>query len=381
MLPRALIDAGVSAACRVAGLLLHARRTALPDPAAPLRIAIIKPCCFGDVVMSTAAIAALRARFPTASITYITGRWSLPAVEHNPHLDHIVQWAGARSSLPGRLQDQAALLRLLRAGHYDVAVVLDRSPVIPVTALLAGIPVRAGLDSRGRGFALTHAAPATPFRHEAQLYLDVAAALGADAGGHLEYQPSAVDAAWAQRELGDRRWVAVHPGGGVNPGSTLTGKRWAVDRFRHLVQRLREAGRAVLVVGGPEDVALAASLADAGGAGPLRNLAGQASLGQLGAAYAHCDLFVGNDTGAMHLAVAAGVPVVAVFGPSRPAWYRPFSPRSRVIYHGEACSGCRFRGGLLEACAHDLSCMDLATVDEVAAACQDLLAEAAGVDA
>ena len=102
---RNVMVVGDSDQCLVPGTLV-----ATPQGPRP-----IETIAVGDVVMSTAAIAALRRRFPAATLTYVTGRWSLPAIEHNPHLDHIVLWAGARSSLPGRLQDQAALLRLLKS--------------------------------------------------------------------------------------------------------------------------------------------------------------------------------------------------------------------------------------------------------------------------
>lgn len=372
MLPRSLRDRLVSLACRALSLALRTRTcapAALPEDA---RIAVLKPCCLGDVIMSTAAVASLRARYPHAHLTYVTGAWSAPAVESSPLLNAVLQWEWSPES---RLRAFWRLLRLLRSGRYHAALVLDRSPLLGLAAWLAGIPVRAGMDAQGRGFSLTHPATATPGRHEAQLYLDAAAALGADpTQGRLSFTPTPADAAWAAATLGDAPWVSVHPGGGVNPGSTLTGKRWAPARFAELIARLRAAGHPVLLVGSPHDAL--PPVADPPGAAPLLDLTGRTTLGQLGAALARCRLFVGNDTGPMHLAVAVGVPVVAVFGPSRPAWYRPFTDRARVVYHGEACAACSFRGGLVARCMNGFRCMDLATVDEVWRACQDLLAEA-----
>jgi len=371
MPPFALRDSLIAAICRLLRLLFQRGRQAQAVHLAPnARIALLKPCCLGDVIMATATLTAVRRTYPQAHLTFITGAWSLQAVRTSPLLDASVEWDW---SPQGRVADLQRLVGLLRVGHYDAVLVLDRSPLLGLAAWLARIPVRAGMDAGGRGFSLTHPAPATPGRHEALLYLDVAAKLKVDiTNQQLHVDVLSADTDWAAARMPEAAWVAVHAGGGVNPGSTLTGKRWPVERFRAIAARLRAAGYGVVVVGGPEDAGVEATGVD-GSAGLVLDLRGQTTIGQLAAVLARCRLFVGNDTGPMHLAVAVGTPVVAVFGPSRPAWYGPFSDEARVIYHGEACRGCRFRGGLVQACVHDYQCMQLAEVDEVWAACGQLL--------
>lgn len=372
MSPRSLFDGLISAICRLMGVgfrsLLRPRRAVLAPDA---RIAFLKPCCLGDVIMATAAVAAVRGGYPQAHLTFITGEWSREVLRHSLHLDETLTWDW---STAGRLSDLRRLIGLLRRGRYDAVLVLDRSPLLGVAAWLAGVPLRAGMDSGGRGFSLTHPAAAVAGRHEALLYLDVAAQLEVDINSpRLEVAIAPPDEAWAQARLPAGDWVAVHTGGGVNPGSTLTAKRWPVVRFAELAARLQGTGHQIVVVGGEGDAGLAGDTADAAPQGVALDLRGQTTLGQLAAVLARCRLFVGNDTGPMHLAVAVGTPVVAVFGPSKPAWYRPFSDRSRVVYHGAACAGCSFRGGLVQRCVNQYRCMDLATVDEVWDACTELL--------
>jgi len=267
-----------------------------------------------------------------------------------------------------------------------VAVVLDRSPLVTFLAFLAGIPVRAGLDSGHRGFSLTHHVATQPERHEAQLYLEVAGAVGAqNSRPSLKYTTSEEGRAWATTILGqDDTWIAVHPGGGVNPGSSLLGKRWPAERYAVIVERLLERGYSVLLLGGADDKPLVAAITAAGASQPqpapdgrrrgrLLDMSGRTSFSQLGALLERCRLFLGNDTGPMHLAVAVGTPVVAVFGPSQPAIYGPFTPDAAVVYHGEQCAACVFQGGLVSRCNNGYACMAAATVQEVWEAVEAML--------
>ena len=152
---------------------------------------------------------------------------------------------------------------------------LDRSPLLGLLAWLTGARVRAGLDSGGRGFALTHRVPCPPdaARHEVAWYLDVVRVLGvpADPATRMEFTPTPGDVMEATAlftELGlptdRRRLVALHTGGGSNPGMQLAAKRWAPDRWAAVLARLlaADAGAQVLLLGGPgtEDRAAAAAI-------------------------------------------------------------------------------------------------------------------------
>lgn len=348
----------------VSSVLRWPFRTAAEPPKLALqaRVVVVKPCCLGDLLLATPAIAALRRAFPKARITVATGSWSRPVVDGSPDVDDVIEVSAVVRG-PGELLE---LIRQLRWGRYDAALVLDRSPMVSLAAFLAGIPVRAGLNSAGRGFSLTHPVSTSPVRHEAQLYVEVVRAIAPNAGmPGLRFWPADDDVAWARDALGTaREWVAVHPGGGVNPGSTLIGKRWPAERFQAITERLLKAGLGVVVVGGPGE--------ELGVPGAL-DLVGRTTFGQLGAVLTRCRLFVGNDTGPMHLAVAAGTPVVAIFGPSSPEVYGPRSGRSRVIHHGEHCSRCRFRNGLVAQCRNGFACTTAVSEGEVWAAIEELL--------
>jgi len=346
-----------------------------PVPEDPCRILVIKPCCLGDVLMTTPVLAALRERFPRSTIHYAVAGHARPAIEGHPDVDAIVD-AG-----PGAGREQRALLRLLRrmrAGRYDLCLVLERSPMFTVLPYLAGIPVRAGIDSAGRGFALNVRVPWNESLHEVDLYLSVAGALGCrTTERHLKFVPQraareAVETLWHDHDLGERV-VAIAPGGGTNPGMDLPEKRWPAERFAALADRLHfEHGLAIAIIGGQPDRTVCAAMR-ASMRAPAIDLTGAIPFAERAAFFERCALYIGNDSGPMHLAVAVGCPVVAIFGPTNPELYGPYHARARVVRRDLACSPC-FVHGHFPQCPNRHACMRGLQLDEVYSACRELLA-------
>ena len=145
---------------------------------------------------------------------------------------------------------------------------------------------------------------------------------------------------------------------------TLSAKRWPPQRFAALADRLiEERGAQVLLVGGLGDKAIAAAIKESTGHEPW-DLTGQLTFGQLGALLERCDLFVGHDTGAMHMAVAVGAPVVAIFGPSDPRMYGPYGKNGVTLWHDVGCNPCLLRGRWDAAC-RQFKCIEAVTIEEV----------------
>ncbi len=307
------------------------RRPLMP---APQRIVVLKPCCLGDVVLATPAIAALHHRYPHAKIDVAVGSWSHKALQNNPHIHRLID-SGAVGQGHYTFIDILRLAQRLRRQHYDLAVILDRSPLVGLTPWLAGIRHRLGLDSFGRGFAHTVrvAVSAVP-RHEARIYLDCVAATGvvvADTPQFWsEFYPAQTDND-ALPPLPDSPIVIIHPAGGVNPGMRMINKRWPGERFSALADRFTQHGFAVVLTGTDADAALCAEIAAQITQKPPQILAGALTLGQFGALCRRATLFVGGDTGAMHVAVAVGCKTVAIFGPTDPRRYGPFAPSQQAV--------------------------------------------------
>jgi lipopolysaccharide heptosyltransferase II len=306
--------------------------------------------------MSTAAVRALSESYPEATIDYAVGPWSLPALGNNSRLADLIDTGavGAGSQPP---LAYLRLCRLIRRRQYDLCVVLERAVLLSLLPWFAGIPVRVGLDSHGRGFALTAGVPVEGVRHEVDRYLDVALAAGAtisDPG--LEFTPTADQSDAARLILESAGWrgrpfVVLNPGGGVNPGMRLDAKRWPPDRYGDLATRLLTSGMDVVLTGGNTDLAAVAEVRRL--AHDVVDVAGQLSFGQLAGVIRQATLFVGNDTGVMHLAVAVGTPVVAVFGPTDPRVYGPYR-HGEVVAMDLPCRPC-FERGTYRVCDH-VSC-------------------------
>ncbi len=348
----------------------------------PRTIVVIKPCCIGDLIMTTPLLQVIKDNYPDTHITYVTGTWSKTIAEHHPTVDAVIDCGTV--GIPGRyrLADYLRLAQRLRRRHFDLAFVLDRSPMLTLLPWLAGVTRRVGPDSLGRGFSLTDRVPLSTSRthleHEADIYLDLARALRLKMDHpHMRFVPTE-----KEREAvlhSDRKQVAVFPGGGSNPGMELTAKRWPLERYRELVRKLvHELHVQVLLIGGPDDVKLNQTLLD-GLDIPTEtviNLAGKTSFGQSAAQIEACALFIGNDSSPMHLAAAVGTPVIAIFGPTSPEEYGPYpldDPKHIALWRHPTGQPCFFLGKV-QPCAN-CTCMQAITVDEVWSAVDRLIGQ------
>jgi lipopolysaccharide heptosyltransferase II len=363
--------------------------TQLPRLFTPKHILILKPCCLGDVIMATPVITVLRRAFPEAAIDFAVGSWSRVVVANHPHVQRIVDTGRVGQGVYG-WREVWQLAQRLRAHRYDVCLTLDRSPRVGMVAWLAGIPYRAGLDSRGRGFAHNVRVPVPPLRYEPELYLDVPRALTRSAQtprAKFEFAPTQFFPTDEDREqvarllatiTNNQLLIAIHPGGGNNPGMILTAKRWPVERFAAIAARLIETyGATVVLIGARDDTPItqavrAAMKHQTQDLSGLIDLTGQLTIGQLGALYERCVLMIGNDSGVLHLANAVGTPVVALYGPSDPRVYGPYNAKSLALWHEVGCNPCFVQGRARpDCCPHHA--MEAISIEECWEAAQIVL--------
>jgi heptosyltransferase-2/heptosyltransferase-3 len=318
-------------------------------------VVLILPCCIGDVVLATAALQALRRAYPQAQIVWAVGSWSKPAIEHHDLLDGVID-TGAEALPVKTLAGMRHFVSQLRAGKFDLAVSLVRSPLMSLAVLLSGIPHRAGIDSGGRGFGYTVRAPVDPNqpRHEAEIYLDVERALGIDVTGCRANVPvreadrAAVRAKLDAKGIGER-YIVVNPAGGRNPGMVLDVKRYPPEQLAELARRLAEGETVgIVVIGGPGDGALVAAVRDRLD-GQVAAFTGELSFGEIAALAQGARLYIGNDTGLTHLAAAAGAKTAMILGPSDPKRYAPFAVDTIVLWKPAALP----QGGVVEGAPTD----------------------------
>lgn len=325
----------------------------------------------GDAVMSLPALAAVRLRFPRAHIAVLARPWVADLYRHEPFADEIIpyQARGPRS--------RWEIAQRLRPMGFECALLLQNAFDAAAVTRMAGIPRRIGYRRDGRGWLLTDSIE-VPRRgsippHESFYYLELLRRCG-----WVDNLPPAalirLEGAAKAREAGRRRfqdegWDSLL---GVSPGAAFGGaKRWLPDRFAEAAAALaRETGAAIALFGSqaerPICELILGQLQRRGIA--VRNYAGATSLGEFIERAAACRLFLTNDSGAMHIASALGVPTVAVFGATNPVTTGPTGPLARIVRTGVECSPC-----LLRECPIDHRCMQAVGAARVVTAALELL--------
>jgi len=336
-----------------------------------LNILVLKPCCIGDVLMTTPLVATLRAEYPEARIDFAVGSWSRAAVVTNPDIDNVLP---LYEVVPSRLRRLLGALRAawrLRWRRYELAVAPERSALTHMCAYLAGIPRRVGIAQLPRSVFLTDAITDDPAAHEVDNYLRLAALIGtSDHLTHeLKYVPTQMALERALQLLRQQGFdrlpfrVALFAGGGVNPRTSLFHKRWPAERYALLANQLMDRYRGgVVLLGDETERDLNFAIRNDIGF-PVLDLTGLLDLDGMGAVMQLCDAVIANDSGPMHLAVAVGTPTVGVFGPTSARNYGPYGKRHRAVQSHIYCGPCFKLGGPMEDCG--AACMERITVQDL----------------
>jgi len=337
------------------------------------RVVVRLPNWLGDIVMALPALGAVRAAFPGARLAAAAPAPLVPLLAAVPGVDEALALSAAR----GYARVRADVTRLA-AGSFDLAILFTNSFGTALSAWRAGVPERWGYRADGRRLLLTrsvsrraHRAAGT--RHHSGYYTALVAGLGISAPP-VEARLD-VPAAWRDRAArlleeygvsGDAVLV------GVAPGAAYGGaKRYPPPRMAAVLRRLAaETPAFVALLGAPADreaghaieSELRRTVGDAGVGGRVVNLIGGTDLPALAGVIARCRAFVSNDSGAMHLAAAAGVHVAAIFGPTDERATHPLGPHT-VIQQPVFCRPC-----LLRECPIDHRCMTRIAPDAVFAA-------------
>lgn len=162
----------------------------------------------------------------------------------------------------------------------------------------------------------------------------------------------------ALESLPGRELVAIHP------GASIPERRWPPERYARVARLIVDAGRAVVILGGPTDRAAAANIAAQLGGSPHVNLAGRCGLQEAAAVVARCQAYVSADTGLLHLAYGVGTPTVHLFGPGVLSKWGPPGRRYHTVAHATPCSPCTSYG-YTPPCCQGLRCMLGITPEQV----------------
>lgn len=338
------------------------------DVSALRRILAVRLDNLGDVVMTGPALRALRRAAPGARITLLCSPAGSRAAALLPWVDDVVvhraPWQDASGSLRHDTDREGALIQALR-GH-DAAFVFTsfaQSPHPPAYACyLAGIPVRVGSSKEFGGAVLSHDVPPLPdTAHETDRNLALLEGVGVPlAGTRLQIAVPDSAAAAAVALLAD---VGVAPGRPyvvLAPGASCDARRYPPGRAADVLHGLRRALAApVVVLGSADEREHLAPVAAAGA-----DLVGRTSIVEAAAVIAGARLVVATNSAPLHLADAAGRPLVVLYsGTELESQFAPRSVPARVLRRPTPCSPCR-----AFACPYDLDCLDVPPGDVVDAA-------------
>lgn len=336
-------------------------------PGAPgfKKVLVMQTAFLGDSLLTLPLLRRLKETLPGATVTVLTLAKTAGIFRGAEWVDEVLidDKRGAHGGLSGPWKIAAEL----EARGFDLAVIPHRSFRSALIAKLAGVPRRIGFDSSAGSCLLTDVVPFAWAMPDLERNLSLASPLGGAAA------PSSDESRYVAPPAPSAKVAALLPPGplaGVHPGSAWATKRWLPERFAELCSRLKADGVTPVLVGGPDDRALGERIARECGA---LDLVGRTDLEDLKALMGRLSVFVTNDSGPMHLAAAAGVPVVAIFGATtRELGFFPYGPGHRVVEADLACRPCGLHGARECPEGHFL-CMRLLTVDQVHAACRAAL--------
>lgn len=336
------------------------------NPSSLSRICVRATNWLGDAVMSLPAIRAIRGVFPHAYVAIVARPWVADLYARESSIDAVIAYPPQKG-----LGSRRAFAAALRGARFDGAILLQNAFDAALLAWLAGIPHRVGYSRDGRGWLLTEAiAPPEPGeipRHERFYYLELLRR-----AGMIERLPAddciRLDGIPAARQAGEAACSALDISGpviGISPGAAYgNAKRWLPERFAEAARSLD--GHTTLLFGSAAERELCRWIADQ--VPGARNLAGATTLREFIDLASVCRVFLTNDSGAMHVASALGVPTVAVFGATDDVTTGPTGPLARVVREHAECSPC-----LLRECPIDHRCMTAVSAAQVTAVARGLL--------
>lgn len=323
----------------------------------------------GDVLLTTPALRALRRAFSEARISVLVTVSGEAILKGNTNVDEIIVLD--KSSL----WSQANMIPVVRRKKFDLVIDFLCNPRTAIIAFFSGAPRRLGYDVRMRKIAYNLRKPRDEYRdgkkvvkYAAQVNVDMLRCLGIESvEAELDFKVS--DAAQNRMDeflrshfVERKKLVAICPAG------TWPAKTWEVEKFAALADRIAsEIGHKVVILWGPGEKELAQRMSHLMKTSGI--IACETGIDEVSALIRRCTLFVSNDSGLKHIAVALGTPTVTIFGPTNPMTWNPPRPMHRAVYADVDCLFCD-----KNAC-EDMRCMKELGAEAVFSAVREVLGQ------
>jgi len=294
-----------------------------------MKILIFKSGAIGDVLMTTPFLRALRKKHPKANIIYCVGQYSAIPLRNNPRINKIITFDEAivfKKSVLGLLR----LRNSIKKERFDVAFNLDRSGLSNLFLASCLIPVRIGFSRDLNGLGLTKSTKPIPGNHHIREYLRLLDPMKVKKTD-MELVLQRKDEEYAVKFLKKhnvKNPIGISILGAQNPGQKMPSRRWPLRHYLKLIELLQRKKVPIILFGSPAEKS---HLYKIGASIPVSC----ADVHKNVCLMKRCRLFITHDSGAMHLASIAGVPIISLFGPTNPNEKAPIKFRSLAFWAKE----------------------------------------------
>ncbi len=335
------------------------------DPSQIKKILLIRLRRIGDVILTTPAISALRQGIPAASISYIIEEPYRELVEGNPNLNNIIVLEKKQN-----LKDFFRLIRLIRKEKYEVALDFHGGPRASLITFLSRAKLKVGYRIKYKNFIYNIKLPRRPKEghfHSVENHINLVKALGVDVKSLPPlFLPKAqknevekVKKFLEENSLEGSKIIAIH----ISAGNAF--RSWGVDNIVQLTDLLSQRPDVkIVLVGTSEDQEAEEEILKKSKAS-LLSLVGRLNLREVKELISGSSLFVGPDSGPMHIAASTSTPIVALFGPTLPSNFAPWQAKAFVVEKELDCRPCKQRNCVSE----DFRCLQSIEPEEVYQAC------------
>jgi lipopolysaccharide heptosyltransferase I len=328
-------------------------------------ILIIKPSALGDVIQTTCMLPVIKNYNPDARISWLIFEHNKDIVANHPLIDEVFIWRRRGSSL----RDLWSLIKELRSRRFDAVIDVQGLLRSAVIGRFTGCKCRIGFKNAREmapWFYTEKYNIPTRKMHAVDGYLKLCEALGmpklSEVNFPLPIKPHHQEKVSAL--LGEQPKLLIV----ICPTARWETKCWPQASFAALTDKLKDKYQATIVfVGAPNEKEIIKNITNLMQSDSI-DLSGQLNLMEVAALLEKADLFVGNDSGLMHMASATKTSTVAIFGPTDPKRTGPYNPLARVVKADLDCMPC-----FSKSCKCDIQCMRQLSVEKVVKACNELI--------
>jgi heptosyltransferase-2 len=336
------------------------------------KILVLELAHIGDVIAVIPAVHLLRKRFPNSSITAVVGPWAKEVLVSHPDIDEIFVYRAFwfdRANKPFSLTQTLAFINFLRKNNFDLGIDTRGDFGVILLMWLGRVRKRIGYAFAGGAFLLSDVVPFNVLlrqdKHQIEHNMSLISSIPEgqicdDKDLTLRIFFSSADISYVDKLFKENAIVQNDSLIAIHLGAGFPSKRWPTERFSELIEKiLKRYSAKIVLVGGEEEISLAKSLGLSDNFG-LINAIGKTSIKQLAALLKRCILFVGADSGVMHIAATQNTPIVAIWGgQNKPVHWKPFTDNVVVVYREVECSPCGLRKCKTLKCLRDISVDDV----------------------